>query len=279
MSLDREIRKKYQLLEESWAKAKKEVKEDAVAAPTAGGTVSPPKGQFKNKLGLGEASPGNDPNAPHITEKDGKFYVVYTVNYGEYEEENEEGPFEDIDAAQEFLDGSFPPDQSTRADLPAPSWRRDPSEAGMAADISTGHPMDQYEEGRGAPGALKEAPTGEIFGDPRVDAMYRGVDQQLDRAAGVLAGKESATDFFNSIIEKCKTLLGVKKGLNANESAPVVPPVVAEEFSHNEKKEFPPEIKDRKKSDSATAAEKQAKCDQSIEQPVDKILGKPKAKK
>lgn len=127
MSLERELRKKYKLLEESWVK--KEVNEDAPVAPVAvGGTATPEVAQFKNKLGA--------PVAPN------------------------------------------------------------------------------------APGALKEAPSGELFGDKKADNMYRGLSQMIDTAFEALTDNDAAMDVFKSVIEKCQhKIMEIQKGFNANESA------------------------------------------------------------
>lgn len=129
---------------------------------------------------------------------------------------------------------------------------------------------------------IKEA-TAEVFGDKNADNMFAGISHMIDVAAEKLYGDEVYVDFFKSLWEKCKAKIDSfqrdVKDLdnmgNAQEAAIMPGPAmsVAEEFHHPEKKDFPPEQKEKMKSTGKAEAERQLKTDQSVEQPVEEILG------
>lgn len=131
---------------------------------------------------------------------------------------------------------------------------------------------------------IKEA-TAEVFGDKNADNMFAGISHMLDVAAEKLYGDEVFVDFFKSLWEKCKAKVDAfqseVKDINRPDSQVAGNAVgveahshgkFAEEFHHPEKKTFPPEQKEKMQGTGDAEAEKQLKCDQGIEQPVDEIL-------
>lgn len=131
---------------------------------------------------------------------------------------------------------------------------------------------------------IKEA-TAEVFGDKNADNMFAGISHMLDVAAEKLYGDEVFVDFFKSLWEKCRAKVDAHQsdvkdinrpddqvsgnvGVEAQSHGKF-----AEDFHHPEKKTFPPAQKEKMQSTGSAEAERQLKTDQSVEQPVEEILG------
>jgi len=83
------------------------------------------------------------------------------------------------------------------------------------------------------------------------------------------------------VIQSEKSKMGGEAAPVAHEVAPepVAAGGFAEEFHHKEKKDFPPQGKEKKDSTGKEQAERQLKLDQSVEQPAAEVLGKTEEKK
>lgn len=252
-----DLRRKFELLEESWAKkatkkevvkeeVKKEVKtEDAVPVAPAG----PGAGTSTADVALVKTKLGQKPVHEKIKEATAEVF-------GDKNADNMfAGISHMIDVAAEKLYGD-----EVYVDFFKSLWEKCRAKVdSFQKDIKD---LDNTTESQNVDGFREQ----EVKKALEVFSHFLNLVSSMDKdGINLFMNKLHKTPFrepmSNEIVSGLRNVL-------SNPPAPV-----AEDFHHPEKKDFPPEQKEKMKSTGKAEAERQLKTDQSVEQPVEEILG------